>query len=100
MHKVLLTDNIAQEALDVFAEHADIEATATGTLEAKELAKVLPDFHAIIIRSPTKLTADLIEAGLQKTIAQKRVTYDFHRLMEGATKLKTSEFADAIIENM
>lgn len=63
MYKVLLTDDIAQEALDVFAEHADIEATATGTLEAKELAKVLPDFHAIIIRSPTKLTADLIGAG-------------------------------------
>ncbi|MBI1746919.1 MAG: isocitrate dehydrogenase (NADP(+)) [Acidobacteria bacterium] len=38
--------------------------------------------------------------GLERTIAQKRVTYDFHRLMEGATKLKTSEFAGAIIENM
>jgi isocitrate dehydrogenase len=47
-----------------------------------------------------KETADLIEEALQKTIAQKRVTYDFHRLMEGATKLKTSEFATAIIENM
>ena len=44
--------------------------------------------------------ADAIEAAIEKTIAQKRVTYDFHRLMEGATKLKTSEFATAIIENM
>ena len=44
--------------------------------------------------------ADLIERSLEATIAQKRVTYDFHRLMDGATKLKTSEFADAIIENM
>ena len=44
--------------------------------------------------------ADSIEKALEKTIAQKRVTYDFHRLMEGATKLKTSEFATAIIENM
>lgn len=44
--------------------------------------------------------ADLIEKALEKTIAHKRVTYDFHRLMEGATKLKTSEFATAIIENM
>jgi isocitrate dehydrogenase len=41
-----------------------------------------------------------VEKALEKTIAQKRVTYDFHRLMEGATKLKTSEFATAIIENM
>jgi isocitrate dehydrogenase len=44
--------------------------------------------------------ADLIEASMEKTIAQKRVTYDFHRLMEGATLLKTSEFASAMIENM
>ena len=44
--------------------------------------------------------ADLIERSMEATIAQKRVTYDFHRLMDGATKLKTSEFADAIIENM
>ena len=44
--------------------------------------------------------ADAIEKAIEKTISQKRVTYDFHRLMEGATKLKTSEFATAIIENM
>ena len=44
--------------------------------------------------------ADLIENSLEKAISQKRVTYDFHRLMEVATKLKTSEFADAMIENM
>jgi isocitrate dehydrogenase len=42
----------------------------------------------------------LIEAGIGRTIGQKRVTYDLERLMEGATKLKTSEFATAIIENM
>lgn len=47
-----------------------------------------------------KEAADLIVKGLQKTIKQKRVTYDFHRLMEGATLLKTSEFGSAIIENM
>ena len=44
--------------------------------------------------------AELIESSLEKAISQKRVTYDFHRLMEGATKLKTSEFAKAMIENM
>jgi isocitrate dehydrogenase len=44
--------------------------------------------------------ADLIEQSLERTIEQKRVTYDFERLMPGATKVKTSEFADAIIENM
>jgi isocitrate dehydrogenase len=44
--------------------------------------------------------ARLIERGISKTIHEKRVTYDFHRLMEGATKLACSEFGSAIIENM
>ncbi|ACY48290.1 NADP-dependent isocitrate dehydrogenase [Rhodothermus marinus] len=44
--------------------------------------------------------ADLIIRGIERTIAQKRVTYDFHRLMEGATLLRTSEFGQAIVENM
>jgi isocitrate dehydrogenase len=43
---------------------------------------------------------ELIERGLEKAIDQKRVTYDFHRQMEGATKLSCSGFADAIIENL
>jgi isocitrate dehydrogenase len=43
---------------------------------------------------------ELITGGIVKTIDQKRVTYDLERQMKGATKLKTSEFADAIIENM
>ena len=42
----------------------------------------------------------LIQSGIGRTIGQKRVTYDLERLMDGATKLKTSEFAAAIIENM
>jgi isocitrate dehydrogenase len=44
--------------------------------------------------------ADVIEAALAKTIGQKRVTYDFERLMTGGKLLKCSEFADAIIGNM
>ncbi len=44
--------------------------------------------------------AELIYGGLEKTIQQKRVTYDFERLMEGATKLKCSDFAAAIVENL
>ena len=41
-----------------------------------------------------------IEDGIERTIGQKTVTYDLERLMEGATKLKTSEFADAVIANL
>ena len=44
--------------------------------------------------------AQCVDSALGKTIAQKRVTYDFERQMEGATLVKTSGFASAIIENM
>jgi isocitrate dehydrogenase len=44
--------------------------------------------------------ADAIITGMDRTIGQKIVTYDFARLMEGAKQVKTSEFADALISNM
>jgi isocitrate dehydrogenase len=44
--------------------------------------------------------ADVIITAMDETIGQKTVTYDFARLMEGATKVKTSEFATAMIKNM
>ncbi len=44
--------------------------------------------------------ADLIINGMEETIRKSQVTYDFHRQMEGATLLKTSEFAKAIVEHM
>ena len=47
-----------------------------------------------------KDVAGTIEKAFAKTIQQRKVTYDLERLMTGATKLKTSEFAKAIVENM
>ncbi|MBO1625338.1 NADP-dependent isocitrate dehydrogenase [Bacillus arachidis] len=44
--------------------------------------------------------AKLVTASVEKTIASKVVTYDFARLMDGATEVKCSEFADALINNM
>ena len=44
--------------------------------------------------------SEKIESGISRSIEAKTVTYDFERLMKGATKLKCSEFADAIISNM
>src|SRR6476619_2360297 len=44
--------------------------------------------------------ADLVVKGMDRAIAAKRVTYDFARLMDGATELKTSEFGDALIKHM
>ena len=42
----------------------------------------------------------MIEESIEKTIASKVVTYDFARLMDGATEVKTSEFADELIKNL
>lgn len=47
-----------------------------------------------------KEAADLILKGMDGAIGNKRVTYDFHRLMDGATLLKCSEFGDELIKNM
>jgi len=47
-----------------------------------------------------KEAADLIIKGMNGAISKKRVTYDFHRLMDGATLLKCSEFGDELIANM
>jgi isocitrate dehydrogenase len=44
--------------------------------------------------------ADRIVAGMERAISNKTVTYDFERLMEGATLLKCSEFGEAIVANM
>ena len=44
--------------------------------------------------------ADLIVSGMEGAIQAKRVTYDFHRLMDGATKLKCSQFAHEIVSKM
>ena len=44
--------------------------------------------------------ADRTRGGLIKTVGQKQVTYDLARQMEGATELKCSEFAEAIVRNM
>jgi len=44
--------------------------------------------------------ADLIVRGIEGAIRSKQVTYDFHRLMDGATLLSTSAFGDVVIESM
>jgi isocitrate dehydrogenase len=44
--------------------------------------------------------AEMIVAGIEAAIADKVVTYDFARLMEGAHEVKTSEFAQAVVDRM
>ncbi len=85
--------------------HAVFEATHGTAPKYAGLDKVNPG--SVILSGEMMLrymgwvdAADAIIAAMDKAIASKHVTYDFARLMEGATELKTSEFADAIIKNM
>ena len=85
--------------------HAIFEATHGTAPKYANLDQVNPG--SVILSGEMMLrymgwteAADLIIAGLEGAIAAKTVTYDFHRMMEGATKLKCSEFGDAIIKHM
>jgi isocitrate dehydrogenase len=85
--------------------HAIFEATHGTAPKYADLDKVNPG--SVILSGCMMLrymrwteAADAIERALEKTIGQKRVTYDFERQMEGAKVLRTSEFANAIIENL
>jgi len=63
MSRVLLTDNIADAALAIFEDYPEIEAVRTETLPPEKLKQTIGDFDAIIVRSPTRVTADVIAAG-------------------------------------
>ncbi|NVO83726.1 NADP-dependent isocitrate dehydrogenase [Hymenobacter terrestris] len=85
--------------------HAIFEATHGTAPKYANLDKVNPG--SVILSGALMLehlgwneAADLIYKGLEAAIASKRVTYDFERLMEGATLLKCSEFGDEIIQDM
>ena len=85
--------------------HAIFEATHGTAPKYAGLDKVNPG--SVVLSAVMMLehlgwqeAADAIVHGIEQSITQKRVTYDFHRQMEGATLLKCSEFASAVIENL
>jgi isocitrate dehydrogenase len=85
--------------------HAIFEATHGTAPKYANLDKVNPG--SVILSGVMMLehmgwleAADIIVKAIDKTIGQKRVTYDFERMMQGATLLSCSGFADALIENM
>jgi isocitrate dehydrogenase len=85
--------------------HAVFEATHGTAPKYADLDKVNPG--SVILSGEMMLrymgwleAADAIIAAMDKTIGQKTVTYDFARLMAGATEVKCSEFADSLIRNL
>lgn len=85
--------------------HAIFEATHGTAPKYAGLDKVNPSsviLSAVLMLEHLgwKEAGDLITKSMEKTIASKVVTYDFARLMDGATEVKTSEFADELIKNL
>ncbi|HEY4579108.1 MAG TPA: NADP-dependent isocitrate dehydrogenase [Savagea sp.] len=85
--------------------HAIFEATHGTAPKYAGLDKVNPSsvlLSAVMMLDHLnwKEAGKLIEDSIEKTISSKVVTYDFARLMDGATEVKTSEFADALIKNL
>ncbi len=85
--------------------HAIFEATHGTAPKYADLDKVNPG--SVILSGEMMLrymgwseAADLIVKGMEAAIGAKTVTYDFARLMDGATEVKCSEFGDAIIKHM
>ncbi len=85
--------------------HAVFEATHGTAPKYANLDRVNPG--SVILSGEMMLrymgwyeAADAIITAMDRTIAQKTVTYDFARLMEGATEVKCSEFGDALIRNI
>ena len=85
--------------------HAVFEATHGTAPKYADLDKVNPG--SVLLSGEMmfrymgwKEAADLILSAMDKTIGKKIVTYDFARLMEGATEVKCSEFGDALIKSM
>ena len=85
--------------------HAIFEATHGTASKYSNLDKVNPG--SLILSGEMMLrylgwtdAADLIISAMNTTIKDKTVTYDFARLMDDATEIKCSEFADAMISNM
>jgi isocitrate dehydrogenase len=85
--------------------HAVFEATHGTAPKYANLDKVNPG--SVILSGEMMLrymgwteAADAVIAAMDRTIGQKTVTYDFARLMDGATEIKCSEFGDALIRNL
>lgn len=59
-YRVLLTDDITLRALEVFEAYENIDAKRIGTLPPGDLEKIIADYHGLVVRSPTRLTAGLL----------------------------------------
>lgn len=63
MIKILIADHLDQEAIDQLSQVPGFEVTVKTGLKEAELVQIIPDFHIVVVRSATKITRPVIEAG-------------------------------------
>ncbi len=77
MIKVLITDNIAEEAIEILKREKNLQVNERTNLSKDEIVECIKDYHALIVRSKTQVTKDIIEAGLKlKVIGRAGVGVD------------------------
>jgi len=98
----LLRDGV-RRLLEDAPDFAVVGEAGDASEALKQVIEHRPDIILLDISMPGMSSfeaARLIETSLEATILQKFVTYDFERLLPGSTKVKTSEFAQHMVDNM
>ncbi len=86
-YRVLLTDHLEAASLEVFSSYPEIEVVSEGTLPKKDLIERITEFDAVIVRSPTKLTREVIAAAKRlKFIRRAGVGVDNIDLKEASAR--------------
>src|SRR6266849_1354391 len=66
MPRVLVSDRVAEDGIDILRQGADVDVRIG--LSPAELIAAIPDYHALVVRSETKVTADVIAAGRELAV--------------------------------
>ncbi len=85
-YRVLVTDNLSPKGVDIFEKFPEIETVVDHEISAEELTKSLKDFDALVVRSRTKLTAELIEKADRLKVVGRAGTGLDNVDIEAATK--------------
>src|SRR5207237_1314657 len=77
MYKVLITDKVADQGIEIFQKEKEIQTDVKLGLKAEELQELIGEYDALVVRSETKVTSDVISAGKKlKVIARAGVGFD------------------------
>lgn len=68
-YKILVTDNLAKEGIDILRKYSELDIDVKNKISPDELKSIIPDYDAIIVRSATKLTSDILKNATRLKVA-------------------------------